>query len=105
MENVRLRRDVKLVGKWHGRYGAESYLSKPNFYRYTIFETADDFVAIEMLKTDIVFNKPIYIGMAILDISKTLLYEFHYEYMRAMYGGDCKLLYTDTVTNNKVKLM
>ncbi|KAJ8914394.1 hypothetical protein NQ315_017484 [Exocentrus adspersus] len=54
-------------------------------------------VAIELNKTHLVFNKPLYIGMAILDISKTCVYKFHYDYMLNKFGIDaCKLLYTDT---------
>lgn len=96
MENVRLRRDIKLVSKWDGRYGTGVLLAKPNFHRYTIFETTDDFIGIEMLKTSIRMEKPIYVGMSILDVSKTLLYDFHYKHMKNYYNEECKLLYTDT---------
>lgn len=94
MENVRNRRVIKLITKWEGRFGAKAYIAKPNFHRSTIF--AENFVAIELTKTDAYFNKPIYVGMAILDISKTKLYDFHYKYMQMMYGDKCRLLYTDT---------
>ena len=49
-----------------------------------------------MKKTEFVFNKPVYLGMSILDISKTLRYDFHYNYMKMKYGDNCKLLMTDT---------
>lgn len=42
------------------------------------------------------FNKPIYVGMCILDISKTYLYEFHHEYMSSLHGQNCKIMYTYT---------
>lgn len=95
MENVRLGRSIKLVTKWDGRYGADVYLAKPNFNRYTIFETTDDFIAVELFNTNITFDKPIYARMSILDISKTKLYEFRYEYMKNTYEK-YDLLYTDT---------
>ena len=49
-----------------------------------------------MSKLEVVLNKPIYIGFSILDISKTTLYEFHYNFMKTKLGDFCKLLYTDT---------
>ena len=49
-----------------------------------------------MGKTEIKMNKPVYLGQAILDLSKTLMYEFHYDYMRPKYGSKVKLYYMDT---------
>ena len=52
--------------------------------------------AVEMGKTDIKMNKPAYLGQAILDLRKTLTYEFHFDYMRQKYGSKVKLCYMDT---------
>ena len=94
MENVRKRVDVKLIKQWEGRYGAESYISKPTFKSCAIF--SKDLVAIELRKTQVIINKPIYIGLCVLDLSKILLYDFHYQYMQKKFANNCKLLYTDT---------
>ena len=49
-----------------------------------------------MKKTDLVFNKPVYLGMCILNLSKTLMNYFHYNYIKPKYGDNAKLLFTDT---------
>ena len=49
-----------------------------------------------MKKTKVKMNKPVYLGMSILDISKTLMYEFWYDYIKPKYGGRAKLCYMDT---------
>ena len=53
-------------------------------------------LAVEMAKTEIKMNKPVYLGQAILDLSKTLMYDFHYDYMRPKHGRKVKLCYMDT---------
>ena len=77
------------------RYGAESYIAKPNFHSTTIF--APNLVGIQLNKTEVVLNKPMYVGFSVLDISKTCLYRFHYDVMPKLVGDDkFSLLYTDT---------
>ena len=91
MENIRNRVDVRLRTS---EKSAEKLVTKPNYERTTIF--SEDLIDAHMKKTELVFNKPVYLGMAILDISKTHMYDFHYNYMKVKYGDDCKLLMTDT---------
>ncbi len=91
MENVRKRVDVQLVNT---EERAAKLTSRPNFKHLTIFN--EDLSAIEMKKTKIVYNKPVYLGMSILDLSKTLMYDFHYNYIKSKYGDRAKLLFTDT---------
>ena len=68
--------------------------SKPNFDRATIFD--ESLVAVHMKKTEVFFNKPIFVGQAILDLSKTHMFDFHYNYIRKEYGDRAELLFTDT---------
>jgi len=90
MENIRNRVDVKLRTS---EKSAEKLVPKPNYERTTIF--SEDLIAVHMKKTELAFNKPVYLGMSILDISKTRMCDFHYNYMKVKYGDDCKLLMTD----------
>ena len=91
MENIRNRVDIKLV---NNKTQAEKLSAKPNFNHCNVFN--EDLVAIHMKKTKLVFNKPVYLGMCILDLSKTLMYDFHYNYIKRKYGDKAKLLLTDT---------
>ena len=68
--------------------------ANPNFVHQTIFD--ENLVGIQMRKKYLFYNKPIYLGMCSLDISKTLMYAFHYDYIKTKYGHRAKLLFTDT---------
>ena len=91
IENLRKRVDVSLV---NSEKNAKRLTAKPNFKHRTIF--SENLCAIEMRKTQIYFNKPVYLGMCILDLSKTLMYDFHYNYIKPKYDERAKLLFTDT---------
>ncbi|GFT74958.1 uncharacterized protein NPIL_485381 [Nephila pilipes] len=89
MENIRKRVDIRLCSNG-GK--AERLISKPNFKDRTIF--CENLAAFHMSRTSLTLNKPIAVEMSILDISKTLMCEFHYHKMKACYGENVKLLYT-----------
>ncbi|XP_022809457.1 uncharacterized protein LOC111346436 [Stylophora pistillata] len=91
MENIRKRVDVRLT---NSEDTVKRLANKVNFKHCTIF--SENLCAIEMRKTQIFFNKPLYLGMCILDLSKKLMYDFHYNYIKAKYGDRAKLLMTDT---------
>ncbi|KAJ8915891.1 hypothetical protein NQ315_015504 [Exocentrus adspersus] len=75
--------------------GAKSLIASPHFHSLSIFN--ENFVAIQSHQPRVYFNKPVYIGFSVLDISKTTMYSFHYDYIKKLYGNDnAKFLYTDT---------
>lgn len=95
LENVREHVDVKLRNSWSGRYGAKNLIVKPNFKKRVVFN--DELIAIEMFRTNIFIAKPIIVGVCVLEISKSCMYDFHYHFMlKQFHYQDCKLLYTDT---------
>ena len=91
MENIRKHRDIKLVTTDKIR---NQLASEPNYQTTKHF--SGNLIAIEMKKTRVKINKPIYLGMSILDISKRLIYEFWYDYIKRKYQDKAKLCYTDT---------
>ena len=90
MENVKKRREIQLV---HDVKKYSKLVAKPSYDHTTRFN--EKIVGVHMKKTKIVFDKPIYVGQAILDISKTCMYEFHYEYVKKKWPK-AKLCFTDT---------
>ena len=88
---MRNRGDIKLVTS---DKRIKRLVSEPNYHSHKNF--SDHLMAIEIKMTRIKMNKPLYLGASILDISKTLTYEFWYDYLKAKYGDRVKLCYTDT---------
>lgn len=98
MENVDKRKNIKLVNHWdyrdRRRIGAQKLISKPNFHSASQFD--DELWAIQMNKTNVTYNKPIYLGFCILELSKYRMYDFFYGYIKKKYGNRATLCYTDT---------
>ena len=91
MENIRKHRDIKLVTTDKKR---SKLISEPNYH--TINLISEDLSIIEMKKTKVKINKAIYLGLSILEISKILMYEFWYYYMKPKYNDNVRLCYMDT---------
>ena len=90
-KNVRNHRDIKLVTTDKRR---NRLVSEPNYHATKWF--SENLLAIEMKKTKVKKNKPIYLGLSTLEISKTLMYEFWYDYMKPKYNDNVKLCYMNT---------
>ena len=90
-ENIRNRVDVRLISS---DKVAQKLAAKPIYDHCTIFD--ENLIAVHMKKTKHYFNKPIYLGMNILDLSKSFMYDFHCNYINTKYGDKVKLLFTDT---------
>ena len=91
MENLRKRVDVRLVT--NGKK-LDKLTSKPTFVSSKIFN--ENLMAIHKVKETLTLNRPAYVGMCILDLSKTLMYDFHYNYIKKKYNNRARLLFTDT---------
>ena len=95
MKNIRKHKDIKLITN------TKDYLKnvmKPNFKSGILFgeNLMGCEMGSEMGKVKVVMNKPVYLGQAILDLSKIIMYEFHYDYMLPKYANNLKLCYMDT---------
>uniref|UniRef100_UPI00358F5AC0 uncharacterized protein n=1 Tax=Myxine glutinosa TaxID=7769 RepID=UPI00358F5AC0 len=91
MENVRKRQNIRLSTSWEQ---ASKLINRPSFTRAEVF--TENFCAIHLIKESIEMNKPIYIGTSILDLSKSLMYDYFYNNLRKKYQNDVNLLYMDT---------
>ena len=101
MENVRKHRDIKLVKSGKKR---NKLVLEPNFHTIKLID--NNLAITEMKKVKVKMNKPIYLGLSILDISKITMYEFWYDYVKIKYEDKTKLCYVDTdsfVANIKTK--
>ena len=95
MKNIEKRVDVRLVTQ---REEAMKLSSKPNYDSHKIFD--EHLIALHMKGIKLFYDKPIYLGTCILDLSKTLMFEFHYHYIKKVYPDPAKLLMTDTDSLN-----
>jgi len=91
MENHRKRVDVRLVTT---EKQLSKLASKPTYVSSKMLN--ENSVAVHKIKQKLTLNRPSYVGMFILDLSKTLMYDFHYNYIKQKYGNKAKLLFTDT---------
>ena len=101
MENDRKHRDIKLVTT---EYKRNKIAPEPNYHSTKCI--SKHLFVMEMKKTEVKMNKPIYLGQAILDLSKTLMFEFWYDYIVPKYDDKIKLCYIDTdsfITHNKTE--
>ena len=90
-ENIRKRVDARLV---MDKNKLSKLASKPTYVNNKIFN--EDLVAVHKIKETLTLDWPAYLVMCILDLSKTLMYDFHYHYIKEKYGNSAKLLFTDT---------
>ena len=91
IENLRKHRDIKLVTTKRRR----NYLVSELNYQIKMF-FAENILAIEIGKTQILMNKPVYLDLSVLDLSETVILEFWYDYLKPKYGENAKLFYMDT---------
>ena len=94
MENVRERSKIKILNELEKK-SLEKLIAKPNYKGAFVFENSN-LVSVNMGNSSVCLNKPIYLGKTILDVSKTLMYDFHYDYVKPKYGKSARLLFTDT---------
>ena len=91
MENVGKQRDIKLVTtEKRGNY----LVSEPKYHTTKFF--SKNILAIDMRKTQILINKPVYLGLSILELKKIVTYEFWYNYVKPKHSEKAKLCYMDT---------
>ena len=91
MENVRKDRDIRLVTTDKKR---SKLVSESNYYTMNLI--SENLSITEMKRNKVKMNKPIYLGLSILEIRKLLMYDFWYDYMKPKYGDSVKLCYMDT---------
>ena len=91
MENIRKHRDINLVTT----EGRRNYLvSEPNFHITKLF--TENLLALKMKKIQILINKPLHLGLSILELIKILMYKFWCDYVKLKYNEKAKLCYMNT---------
>ena len=98
LENIRNSVDIRLISS---DKIAQKLAAKPNYDHYTIFD--ENPIAVHMKKTKLYFNKPVYLGMSIIDLSKSFMYDFHCNYIKTKYGITQNYS-SPTLTRSHVKL-
>lgn len=91
MENVRKRIDMQLVSS---DTRLQKLVNRPTFKHATSYNK--NLSVVSLAKNIVNFNKPLYIGFAVLEVSKTLMYDYHYNVMKRHYNDKITLMYTDT---------
>lgn len=101
LEDSENRVDVKLINQWDDtmnktkkHLSASKLIARPNFHSASVF--SENLVAIQMNPERVILDKPIYIGFAVLELSKSHMYEFHYSVIKPYYKNSVQLCYTDT---------
>ncbi|XP_073845092.1 uncharacterized protein [Musca autumnalis] len=100
MENIDKRKTVKIVTEWEDKNNqrkinvASKLIAKPNFHSLSIF--SENMVAIQMRNVKVKYDKPLYLGFCVLEISKVLMYDFLYNFLKAKFGDAFILNYMDT---------
>ena len=91
VENQKKHTDIRLVNT---ELQCRKLCNKPHMMRYKLF--SENLAAIELRKTKALINKPFYVGFTVLELSKLLMYRFHYDYIKEKFGNKAELLFTDT---------
>ena len=94
MENVRRRVNIRLLRADDDEDRILTAVAKPTYVRHVMFD--NDLVGVENRKIRVSLNKPVYIGMSVLDLSKELMYRYYYFNLKSHYAERVRLLYTDT---------
>lgn len=94
IEDIRKRRDIRFTTQWKGNRGARKLIAHPNFQKLKVF--SENFAMVEMQKSSILFDKPIYLGMSILDLSKCHMYDLYYNKIKNVFKENVSCAYVDT---------
>lgn len=93
IQNIENYVDIKILHHWFPR-GGYSTIEKPEYHSHVI--NGDNTITVQLKKTKREYKTPVYVGLSVLDLSKSHMYKFHYSVMKKKFGKKLKLLYTDT---------